>query len=76
MVLSQPLSELGGETELSRPQTVKKVWQYIKAHDLQDPSDKRQIICDETMHKVFKTDKVHMFTMNKTLNLNLFPKEE
>jgi len=76
MTLSQPLAELVGEVELSRPQTVKRVWQYIKAHDLQDPSDKRQIICDDMMRRAFKSDKVHMFTMNKILNQNLYPKEE
>ena len=76
MILSQPLSEITGTTELSRPQTVKKVWEYIKAKDLQDPSDKRQIICDDTMRRVFKSEKVHMFTMNKILNQNLYPKDE
>jgi len=76
MTLSQPLSEITGVSELSRPQTVKKVWEYIKANDLQDPSDKRQIICDDTMRRVFKSDKVHMFTMNKILNQNLYPKDE
>jgi upstream activation factor subunit UAF30 len=43
---------------------------------LQDPSDKRQIICDEAMRNVFKTDKVHMFTMNKVINTHLYPVEE
>ncbi|KAI9832406.1 MAG: hypothetical protein M1819_004395 [Sarea resinae] len=77
LALSAPLSELlGGITSLSRPQTVKKVWEHIKAHDLQDPSDKRQIICDDAMKAVFKQDRVHMFTMNKLLNQNLYPMDE
>lgn len=62
--LSPALSELlGGETELSRPQTVKKIWEYVKERDLQDPADRRQIRCDEALKAVFKTEKVHMFTM-------------
>ncbi|TAQ91303.1 hypothetical protein B7494_g272 [Chlorociboria aeruginascens] len=65
--LSTPLADLVGEPTLSRPQVVKKIWAYIKERDLQDPSDKRQIICDDKMHLVFKQDKVHMFTMNKIL---------
>ncbi|KAF2877837.1 hypothetical protein BDV95DRAFT_478640 [Massariosphaeria phaeospora] len=76
MALSTPLSELLGETQLSRPQTVKKIWQYVKARDLQDPSDKRQIRCDDAMRAVFKQDRVHMFTMNKILNQNLYAVDE
>lgn len=47
-----------GENSLSRPQTVKKIWAYVKERDLQDPSDKRQIRCDDSMRAVFKQDKV------------------
>jgi len=74
--LSAPLADLVGESTLSRPQTVKKIWAYIKANDLQDPADKRQIRCDEKMYSVFKTDKVHMFTMNKILGKQLYDIEE
>ncbi|CAL5865940.1 uncharacterized protein PFLUO_LOCUS147 [Penicillium psychrofluorescens] len=74
--LSPPLSELLGEVTLSRPQTVKKVWQYIRDHDLQDPSDRRQIRCDDAMRAVFKQDRVHMFTMTKILNQNLYNPDE
>lgn len=76
MNLSTALQELLGETQLSRPQTVKKIWEYVKARDLQDPADKRQIRCDDAMRAVFKQDSVHMFTMNKILNTNLYPVEE
>lgn len=76
MNLSPALSELLGEVQLSRPQTVKKIWDYVKARDLQDPNDKRQIRCDEPMRAVFKQDRVHMFTMNKILNQNLYAVDE
>jgi upstream activation factor subunit UAF30 len=76
MALSPPLSELLGETQLSRPQTVKKIWEYVKERDLQDPNDKRQIRCDDAMRAVFKQDRVHMFTMNKILNQNLYALDE
>ena len=61
--------------QLSRPQTVKRIWQYVREHDLQDPRDKRQIRCDDAMRAVFKADKIHMFTMNKILAQNLYPDE-
>ncbi|KAJ4370628.1 hypothetical protein N0V83_005149 [Neocucurbitaria cava] len=76
MALSPALSELLGETQLSRPQTVKKIWEYVKERELQDPSDKRQIRCDDAMRAVFKQDRVHMFTMNKILNQNLYAVDE
>ncbi|KAJ6164996.1 hypothetical protein N7470_003668 [Penicillium chermesinum] len=75
--LSPPLSALlGGEVTLSRPQTVKKVWQYIRENELQDPSDRRQIRCNDAMRAVFKQDRVHMFTMTKILNQNLYNPDE
>lgn len=58
---------------MSRPQTVKKIWEHIKAHDLQVPTDKRQINCDDKMRAVFKCDQVHMFTMNKLLGKHFYP---
>ena len=62
--------------QLSRPQTVKRIWAYIREHDLQDPKDKRMIICDDSMRAIFRIDKIHMFTMNKILNQNLYNPDE
>jgi len=76
MNLSEPLSAMLGESQLSRPQTVKKIWQYVKGLNLQDPDDRRQIVCDEAMRAVFKSDRVHMFTMNKLLAHHLYPVDE
>lgn len=67
---------LANFAQLSRPQTVKKVWQYIRENELQDPSDRRQIRCDDAMRAVFKQDRVHMFTMTKILNQNLYNPDE
>ncbi|PYH49920.1 SWIB/MDM2 domain protein [Aspergillus saccharolyticus JOP 1030-1] len=77
LTLSPALSALlGGEVTLSRPQTVKRLWQYIHEHDLQDPSDRRQICCDDAMRAVFKQDRIHMFTMTKILSQNLYSPDE
>ena len=62
--------------QLSRPQTVKRIWAYVRANDLQDPRDKRMIRCDDALRAVFKQDKVHMFTMNKILSQNLYVPDE
>lgn len=55
---------------------MKQIWKHIKGNDLQDPSDKRQIFCDNKMKPVFKQDTVHMFTMNKLLGKHLYEVEE
>ncbi|KAF3762799.1 hypothetical protein M406DRAFT_108037 [Cryphonectria parasitica EP155] len=74
--LSYALSELVGMERLSRPQVVKKLWEHIKANDLQEPTDKRQIRCDERMQAVFKQSSVNMFQMNKLIGNHLYPIEE
>lgn len=77
LMLSPPLSALlDNEIKLSRPQTVKRIWAYVRANDLQDPNDKRMIRCDDALRAVFKQDKVHMFTMNKILSQNLYVPDE
>jgi chromatin remodeling complex protein RSC6 len=55
---------------------VKKLWEHIKANELQDPKDKRQIICDEKMQAVFKQARVDMFQMNRIVGDHLYPVEE
>jgi len=69
--LSPPLTELLGVDRMSRPQVVKKLWEYIRSNQLQNPNNKRQIICDGPFRAVFKIDKVDMFTMNKLLKDHL-----
>lgn len=59
---SDSLAAFTNEARLSRPQTVKRIWDYVKANDLQDPSDKRFIMCDDALKSVFHVEKLHMFT--------------
>jgi chromatin remodeling complex protein RSC6 len=65
--LSDSLASLTGVTSLSRPQVVKHLWDHIKANSLQDPNDKREIICDDAMKNVFGVTRLNMFTMNKMI---------
>ena len=53
--------------KLSRPQTVKKLWDYIRRHNLQNPSNKKEIICDDKFKALFNVEKIDMFAMNKQL---------
>ncbi|WP_425230309.1 SWIB/MDM2 domain-containing protein [Sphingomonas sp.] len=64
----QPSAELGavvGNDKLPRSQVISKVWDYIKAHKLQNPENKREIVADDKLRKVFGKDRVTMFEMNK-----------
>ena len=62
---SEPLAAVVNAEKMSRPQVVKQLWNYIKDNELQNPSDKREIICDPKLKAVFGKDKVTMFSMNK-----------
>ncbi|WP_336487674.1 SWIB/MDM2 domain-containing protein [Methylobacterium nigriterrae] len=75
--LQQPLkpsAELGaivGTSPLPRGEVVSKVWDYIKKHNLQNPQNKREILADDKLKKVFGKDKCTMFEMNKHLAAHL-----
>jgi upstream activation factor subunit UAF30 len=58
---------LGGEISLPRTEVTKRIWAYIKENNLQNPLDKREIICDEKMEALFKKKKFGMFKMTKFL---------
>ena len=64
----QPSPELGavvGNDKLPRSQVISKVWDHIKKNNLQNPENKREILADDKLKKVFGKDKVSMFEMNK-----------
>lgn len=75
VLLSAPLQKFLGSKELPRTQVVKMIWQYIKEHDLQNPKDRREILCDEKMEPIFGK-KMTMFSMNKLLTKHLFNPDE
>lgn len=68
---SPELAAVVGEGQLPRGEVVSKVWEYIKKNDLQNPENKREILADDKLKKVFGKDKVTMFEMNKYLAQHL-----
>ncbi len=63
------LAEIVGSKAIPRPQITKKVWDYIKKHDLQDKENKRNINADDKLKPVFGGKKqVTMFEMTKLVN--------
>lgn len=74
--LSPELQAFTGVPVLARTEVVKMLWNYIKENNLQDPSDKRKIICDEALRSLFPVDSINMFQMNKHLSKHIWPLEE
>ena len=68
---SAELAEIVGTAQLPRSEVVSKMWTYIKGQNLQDPKDKREILADAKLEKVFGKKKVNMFEMNKLLSKHL-----
>jgi chromatin remodeling complex protein RSC6 len=69
---SKALAAVVGATSLSRGEVVSKMWTYIKAHNLQNPANKREIVADDKLRPIFDgKDRVDMFEMNKHLAKHL-----
>ena len=60
---SAELAAVVGASPLPRTEVIKKLWDYIKAHNLQDAQNKRNINADEKLAKVFGKKQVTMFEM-------------
>ncbi|KAL2524045.1 SWIB complex BAF60b domain-containing protein [Abeliophyllum distichum] len=71
--VSPELQTIVGEPALSRTEIVKQLWAYIRKHNLQDPGNKRKIICNDALRLVFETDCTDMFKMNKLLAKHIIP---
>ncbi|KAG6761448.1 hypothetical protein POTOM_034668 [Populus tomentosa] len=74
--LSPQLQEFVGVPELARTGVVKKLWAYIREKNLQDPKNKRNIICDESLRSIFDVDSIDMFQMNKALTKHIWAVHE
>lgn len=70
--LSPELAELLGDTDLTRGEVTKRIWDYIKANKLQDPNNRRRIIPDEKLAKIFGSpEPIDMFKLATVLTPHL-----
>ncbi len=70
--VSPELEAVVGSGPLPRSEVVKKLWVYIKKHNLQDATNKRNINADENLKKVFDGKAtVNMFEMTKLVSKHL-----
>lgn len=72
MTISPDLAVVVGKGPMPRSEVVKKLWVYIKKLDLQDPKNKRNIVADPALKKVFGgKGTVSMFEMTKLVSKHL-----
>ena len=68
---SAELAAIIGDQPLPRTEVTKKVWEYIKKHDLQDKDKRTLINADAKLLEVVKVPQVSMFELTKLVNSHL-----
>ncbi|MDQ3195430.1 MAG: SWIB/MDM2 domain-containing protein [Burkholderiales bacterium] len=69
---SDDLAAIIGSKAIPRTEVTKKIWEYIKSHNLQDSQNKRNINADDKLKPIFGGKKtVSMFEMTKLVNAHL-----
>mgnify|MGYP000934479609 CR=1 FL=1 len=72
LALSADLEAVTGKGPMPRTEVVKKLWDYIKKHNLQNPKNKRNVMADDKLKKVFNgKSEVSMFEMTKLVSAHL-----
>ena len=72
---SQPspqLASIVGSKPMPRTEVTKKLWAYIKSHNLQDPQNRRMIKADDRLKEVLGGKRqVSMFELTKFVSQHL-----
>ena len=68
---SAALAAIVGTKALPRTEAVKKIWDYIKKHKLQNPKNKRNILADAKLKTVFGKKEITMFELAGILGKHL-----
>ncbi|KAK1643870.1 hypothetical protein QYE76_061675 [Lolium multiflorum] len=67
--VSPALQAFVGAAEVPRTEAIKRLWAYIKQNNLQDPADKKVIVCDEKLKVLFAgRERVGFLEVAKLLN--------
>lgn len=61
---------------MSRPEVVKRIWEYVRSHSLQDPANRKYIQCDAKLQAVFRKKRVDCFSMNRLLTSHMGAQDE
>jgi chromatin remodeling complex protein RSC6 len=72
MNVSAALGAVIGNSAMPRTEVTKKIWAYIKKHNLQDKKNRRNINADDKLKPVFGgKSQVSMFEMTKLVSKHL-----
>ncbi|KHN72118.1 Upstream activation factor subunit UAF30 [Toxocara canis] len=65
--LTDDLAAIVGKQYMRRSEVVKAMWAYFRTNNLMDPKDKRYVLADEPLMKLFKKRRFLAFGMMKDL---------
>ncbi|MES2784833.1 MAG: SWIB/MDM2 domain-containing protein [Pseudomonadota bacterium] len=68
---SPQLAAVIGSDAVPRTEVTKRLWAYIKEHNLQNPQNKRNILCDHKLRAIMGKDEVTMFEMTGLVGKHL-----
>lgn len=68
---STELAAVIGANPVARTEAVKLMWDYIKSNNLQNPANKRNILADAKLEKVFGKNEVTMFELTGIIGKHL-----
>ena len=68
---SATLAAVIGNEAVPRTEVTKRIWDYIKKHNLQDPANHRNINADAKLPPLFGKDQVSMFELTKLVSQHL-----
>ena len=71
MTPSAALAAVIGDKAMPRTEVTKKLWEYIKKHNLQDSAKRTMINADAKLKEIFKKAQVSMFEMTKLISDHL-----
>ncbi|MDB2613903.1 SWIB/MDM2 domain-containing protein [Chlamydiales bacterium] len=69
--ISEELAGIVGKGPMARTEVTKKVWDYIKKHNLQDEKNRRVINPDAALSKVLGNKPIDMFKMTSKISTHL-----
>lgn len=72
LALSPELEAVVGTGPMPRSEVTKKIWEYIKKNNLQNPQNKRNILADDKLKAIFGgKSEVTMFEMTKLVSAHM-----
>jgi upstream activation factor subunit UAF30 len=66
--LSPALAKFVGEKEMARPHLLRYFWVYFRNNGLVDPENRRSVLCDRKLKKLFGTDSFDLLGLNKLVS--------